>query len=257
MHIFFRPTRKAFTLIELLVVISIIAVVASMIFSALAGARKKGNEVASVNNLRQWATALQSSIGENNGHMPSDGITGEGAEGSFNLKDTAAWFNVLPQYMKERALSNEEYKTRAPQPPDRSIWVNLAVTKEEALKYIQPPEKFFFCYAMNSYLSNAAEPTQPANRIVSFSGTVFLAEKGDDKPDCTIETVKAYYGDGKPESDKDNSAHFLFCDGHVELIKRKDFDPSIKTFTADNPSPSDAKNLNPHFTFIPYPDAEK
>ena len=257
MHIFFRPARKAFTLIELLVVISIIAVIATMIFSALAGARQKGNEVASMNNLKQWATALQASIGENNGHLPTDGVTGEGADGALNLKDTAAWFNALPRYMKERALSDEEYKTRAPQPPDRSIWINPAVTKEEALKVIQPPEKFFFCYAMNSYLSSTAEPTQPANRIQSLSGTVFLAETGGDKPDCTIATVKAYYGPGKPESDKDNAAHFLFCDGHVELKKRKEFDASIKNFSTDDPGPEDAKNLNPHFTFIPYPDAER
>ncbi len=257
MRIFIHPSRRAFTLLELLVVISIIAIVATMLFAALGGVRQKGNETISINNLKQWAMALNSSIGENNGNLPSDGSTGGGAGGGLNLKDTAAWFNVLPPYMKEKPLSDVEYKTKAPQPPDRSIWINPAVTREQGIKFIQPPEKFLFCYGMNSYLSNPAEPIQPVNRIQVLSATIFLAEKCDDLPDVTPDTVKAYFGPGKPESDKDNGAHFLFCDGHVELVKRKDFDPNMRSFTADEPSPVDAKNLNKHFTFIPYPDAEK
>ncbi len=257
MRISIHPSRRAFTLLELLVVIAIIAIVATMLFAALGGVRQKGAAATSLNNLKQWATAFNASIGENNGNMPSDGSASGGAGGGFNLKDTTAWFNMLPLYMKEKPLSDEEYKQKAPQPPDRSIWINPAVTKDEGAKYIQPPDKFLFCYGMNSYLSSAAEPVQPVNRIQTLSATVFLAEKCDADPEITPETVRAYFGPGKPESDKDNGAHFLFCDGHVELIKRKDFDPNIRTFTADDPSPVDVKNLNKHFTFIPYPDAEK
>ena len=252
-----HPARRAFTLLELLVVIAIIAIVATMLFAALGGVRQKADAATSLNNLKQWATALNTCAGENNGRFPSDGSTGSGASGSANLADTTAWFNMLPPYMKEKSLSDDEYKQKAPQPPDRSVWINPAVPKVEALKYISPPEKYLFCYGMNSYLSSVAEPMQPANRIQTLSATVFLSEKCDDKPDLTIDTVKAFFGPGKEVTEKDNAAHFLFCDGHVELIKRSAFDPSIRNFNAEDPGPEDTKNINKHFTLIPYPEAEK
>ena len=53
---------RAFTLIELLVVIAIIAILASLLFTALSGSRQKSNQTASLNNLKQWGTALNASI---------------------------------------------------------------------------------------------------------------------------------------------------------------------------------------------------
>lgn len=50
--------RKQFTLIEMLVVIAIIAVLATMIGSAVFGVREKGNRTACLNNLKQLYTAL-------------------------------------------------------------------------------------------------------------------------------------------------------------------------------------------------------
>ena len=50
--------RKQFTLIEMLVVIAIIAVLATMIGSAVFGVKEKGNRTACLNNLKQLYTAL-------------------------------------------------------------------------------------------------------------------------------------------------------------------------------------------------------
>lgn len=249
-----KPSRtRAFTLIELLVVIALIAILAALLFPALSGMRQKGNQTTSLNNLKQWGTALSASMGEFNGHMPSDGTSG----GTMKLDDNDAWFNRLPRYLKERPLNHSDFKDKPPRPGDRSIWINPAVPKAEGDKYVSPPTKFLFCYAMNDYLSNEAEPTQPINRIENMGATVFMAERGDDIPIIEPEKIKAYFGSGDPLLDKKNGAHFLFCDGRVELRSRENFDPALMPSTKDSPSPTDSDNINRNFTYIPYTGATK
>ena len=244
---------RAFTLIELLVVIAIIAILASLLFTALSGSRQKSNQAASLNNLKQWGTALNASLREFNGELPSRGTDGD----TIKLDDNNAWFNRLPRYMNERPLNDPEYLQKPPRPGDRSIWINPAVPKAEGDRYIAPPAQFLFCYGMNEYLSNKEEPMQPVTRIERLSATIFMAEKADDKPILEALAVKAYYGPGDPVTELKNSAHFLFCDGHVEIKPRIEFDPEKMRVDSESPSPTDNKNLNRHFTYIPYPGATK
>jgi prepilin-type processing-associated H-X9-DG protein len=126
---------------------------------------------------------------------------------------------------------------------------------------------------MNAYLGAPAKTGQSAdseeenasqgsggermNRIEYPAATVFMSEKGDEIPDIDPKKIRAYFGPGDPLTDKRNAAHFLFCDGHVDLKKREEFDPELAEKSEENPSPTDNVNLNRHFTYVPYVGAVK
>ena len=257
---------RGFTLLELLVVISIIAILTALLFTALSNSRQKSHQTASANNLRQWWNALSSSVADKNGELPTTGRSGEKA----NLEEESAWFNRLPHYLNEKPLNHPDYKEKPPRPGDRSVWINPAVPKEEGNKFVEPPDKFLFCYAMNPWLGAPStpgaegedegenkQPFERMNRIEFPKATVFMAERGDDVPIFEPKKIKAYFGSGDPLTDRKNSAHFLFFDGHVELLKREEFDPALMKVSQDHPAPDDNQNLNRHFTFVPYQGAPK
>ena len=61
--------KKKFTLVELLAVISIIAVLAALLLSALNSARKKAGTINCISNLKQFGTAFLSYSGDNDGRL--------------------------------------------------------------------------------------------------------------------------------------------------------------------------------------------
>jgi prepilin-type N-terminal cleavage/methylation domain-containing protein/prepilin-type processing-associated H-X9-DG protein len=246
-------TRRAFTLIELLVVVAIIAILAAILFPVFGKTSQKGKATVSMNNLKQWGVALNGELADNDNRMPFDGMVSAGAA----MDDTTSWFNSLPPYLKEKPLNHEDYRLKPPRPGDKSIWINPMVPKEVGEHYIKPPAKFLFCYAMNSYLSTSTDKMQKINLIDRPSATVFMAEKSDDEAAFEPKALRAYFGDGDPATDPQSSAHFLFCDGHVELRKRANFDPTIlEDMPPDDPGPINTTILNSHFTYIPYLDAK-
>ncbi|MGC9944311.1 MAG: type II secretion system protein [Verrucomicrobiota bacterium] len=65
------PARSAFTLVELLTVIAIIAVLASLLLTAIASAKKKSQAVTCTSNLHQFALALDLSLSDSGGNRPT------------------------------------------------------------------------------------------------------------------------------------------------------------------------------------------
>jgi len=61
--------NRGFTLIELLVVIAIIGILAGLLMPVLGKAKARGQEIACINRLKQWGTAIQMYADENQGWL--------------------------------------------------------------------------------------------------------------------------------------------------------------------------------------------
>jgi prepilin-type N-terminal cleavage/methylation domain-containing protein len=242
-----KPVKntQAFTLIELLVVIAIIAILSGLVLSGLTKARSRANQTASMNNLRQWGAALATSLSEYDNRLPSTGAS----NGVVELSDRDAWFNRLPPYINELPLSDPKSIERFPKAGQKSVWLNPGIPHAEVEKSSKPPTQWLFSYAMNSWLSTSSEPSISRVRIESSSSTVFMGEQGTESPALRPELVRAQFGPGHVVDSRENAAHFLFCDGRIELLTRETFDPR---FTKSTPLPTDTTALSPGFSFIPF-----
>jgi len=233
----FLPRRHAFTLIELLTVITIIAILTAILVPVAGNMRNRANQTTSINNLKQWASALGASLSDFDNSLPSDGGSGGGA----NLGDPDAWFIRLPRYLGIPALNSPEVQANPVRPGQKSLWINPAVPTSEGGSATP-----FFCYGMNDFLTSATDSTLKMTRVERSAATVFMSEKGDGLPTVTPQFVRAYFGGGDPGRDLDNEANFLFCDGHVVTMKRRIF---------QNPLALGLNPIDPNYTFIPFPEA--
>jgi prepilin-type N-terminal cleavage/methylation domain-containing protein/prepilin-type processing-associated H-X9-DG protein len=77
--VFSGRQRRAFTLIELLVVVAVIAILASLLLPALAGARRKATRAVCASNLRQIGLAIQLYADDHEGSLPGPVFSGAAA----------------------------------------------------------------------------------------------------------------------------------------------------------------------------------
>ncbi len=72
-----RKSKKGFTLLELLVVISIMSVLAALLFPALLKARARARKAYCINNLKQIGTALEMYVQDYDDYLPvADSLPG-------------------------------------------------------------------------------------------------------------------------------------------------------------------------------------
>ncbi len=185
--------KKGFTLIELLVVIAIIAILAAMLLPALVKAKEKAGRIACVSNLRQWGLALNMYVDDNNQILPdfSIGNSTPGAPAGYDQdkihwtdlaafaaagQGNSAWFNALPTYVSQRALS--QY---ADNPTNfvtgRSIFNCLAARFLPA--EVDPLNRVAFSYGINFKGTNGVTPASSpfkATVVLHPSAFVFFSD---------------------------------------------------------------------------------
>jgi len=132
----------AFTLMELLVVIALIAVLASLLFPAMAKARERARSVQCIGNLRQWGIAYRMYADDNNDYLPR---RGQGVQTLALITRPDDWFNALPLYFGQPAFKELVANNRRPAAHEQSVFVCPSANN--------PGGTYFLPYGMNMNLS--------------------------------------------------------------------------------------------------------
>lgn len=239
-----RSEFRGFTLIEPLVVISIIAILASLLLSGLAGAKESARSAKCKGNLRQMGIALRLYLDENQKYPP--------------LLKNPPFLPILPNYATNRAwrdslIQQASGNTNIFQCPSKLTFSKF----EKGLLLPSPivvraPTIFTFSYDYNYAGSvdlhlgvvdrfGASIPTglnpfnyatstgiaETAVRVPSDMIAITDAEPMDDDGDGDYQIVNLIKD--LPVNRHKRGMNVLFCDGHVEYGK------SNKINSATNP----------------------
>jgi prepilin-type N-terminal cleavage/methylation domain-containing protein/prepilin-type processing-associated H-X9-DG protein len=196
---------RGFTLLELLIVITVIAVLAGMVFAGGRFVMARAQMAASASNLRQWGAALPMYTAEHNGYLPR---RGQGVQPLFQLTRPEDWFNALPPYMDLPSYQDLASQGLKPKPGDKSIFICPGAGGQD----IKTSAANFLGYGMNMNLSPWNQPNATLLTDIPQPGlVVFMGESPG--PYASVYPSSAAYSVIAPHGGKGN---LLFLDGHVQ-----------------------------------------
>jgi type II secretory pathway pseudopilin PulG len=162
-------TRRANSLIEVLVVISILAVVASIVLSAVARAKRSAHDATCTSNLRQSAQALALYCEDSNGELPpslySDfspilNYLGDSRIVQCGLDPTPTGINRQASLRSGKRVSYFSPLTIEPLFMDR-------------IQALDPNHGVFVCLIHGQ----RTDPSEPVSAVMGYSGLVLRARR--------------------------------------------------------------------------------
>jgi len=199
-----REIRKhhscAFTLIELLVVIAIVAILSAILIPVLSSIRGKALATKCASNLRQIYTGLELYAQDNDNTYPR--FYGYGSQ------PDQTWMQKLSPYV---GIADNQLGSS---PKARSAGVFVCPSHD-----IEKIENRNVSYALNLFMR---QPGWEFKRSVIQEPpkTILIAEI-----DRNSETISPYDNEIVARHPND-TANFLFADGHVETLKTSSIEPS-------------------------------
>jgi prepilin-type N-terminal cleavage/methylation domain-containing protein len=240
-----KPSFQAFTLIELLIVIAILAILASLLFPALSRAKASVERVGCINNLKQWGYATRLYSDENGGWLPH-----ESAIDGINTWEITtmhpgrfAWYNVLPETLKIRKMSDYAQTPSSQQ----AFYARGNLFHCPAARFSEVAATYpNFSLAINSKLmggfeagstapsADAAPPTLKMAQIKAPERTVLFLDCGVAYESKFNEYQESFTGQPKAFATQFSVRHrragnILFVAGHVSTLKGNavvDVDPN-------------------------------
>ena len=231
-----KPAKRIFTLIELLVVIAIIAILASMLLPALSKARERGRGISCAGNVKQQGTAIMMYANDyQDWIIPQRYLNGKGTQ-----YHSPTWFGYLlttggfgkaqsgmtniPTVKSIFLCPSDAYPYFASGYGGLSYGINLGVAANtnpsEATQNIPSDMKGnnmrFGDFGRKTTRKASIMPIVGDCAIPSGQECTVIQSWVNGSADWANPTVR---GPGNIAARHDRSANFLFCDGHVKMVK--------------------------------------
>jgi prepilin-type N-terminal cleavage/methylation domain-containing protein/prepilin-type processing-associated H-X9-DG protein len=225
--------RSGFTLIELLTVIAIIGILAAILIPVVGAVRDSARGAQCVSNLRQIGQAIHLYAEANEGLAPPafNEKAHEAATGSTTGTSTAATFHasLWPFMFENQAVTATLIQNGAPEPnvfQCPSLYAGYPAAAQAPASLFVSNNQESFASARYSYgINSLAAPGRNTRRSVNLDNLSSASQ--------TVAVVETYYWyanvsfyfDRFGVVPHNESANFLFYDGHVERLTRAAIPP--------------------------------
>lgn len=228
-----KDARRGFTLIELLVVISIISLLAAILFPVFSRARENARRTSCLSNMKQMGTATMMYVQDYDGRYPVRYISWSGR----NLSQLAHWPDLLYPYTKNWEVficpsdsSPGEYPHYRPNGHSRPLrWSYGSNSVGWGANPDRPPMMpAVWPYACGTPGEVACPKGVHEAIILNVADTIMLTEtKGGSALDSAnyIDCVCVLYpGDSRYPCNMEarhlEGYNFMFADGHAKWLKK-------------------------------------